>query len=170
MQQSICTHQWDTEQLSNPQGKKFYCPTAHWLVLMLLLEPRKHSMGSNGECCAWARRSPSPGLLCSLLPFHYFHYSTQVRPSFLCADTCHSIKGLLRYLFAFRQTWKATTSTPTLCKTQPRNSPCRTQSSKVQAHTWSQREHSCQCLVEQGIRTNNFYQPLDAFYFLLLLC
>lgn len=106
-QWSICTHQWDTEQLSNPQGKKCYCPTACWLVLMPLLEPRKHSMGPNRECCARAQRSPSLGLLCSLLPFHY---STQVRPSFLCADTCYCIKGLLRYLFAFRQTWKATTS------------------------------------------------------------
>lgn len=36
-------------------------PTACSLVLMPLLEPRKHSMGCNRECWAWAQHSPSPG-------------------------------------------------------------------------------------------------------------
>lgn len=130
-QWSICTHQWDTEQLSNPQGKKSYCPTACWLVLMPLLEPRKHSMGWNSAVLGLSTH-PARGSSAHSSLFTIPCRSDRV-PSVQTPVTALKVFSGI-YLHSGRLE-KPPPLPPTLCKTQPRNSPCRTQSSKVQAHT-----------------------------------
>lgn len=77
-QWSICTHQWDTEQLSNPQGKKPYCPTACCLVLMPLLEPREHSMDVTESAVLGLSAHPARGSSAHSSLFTVPHRSDQV--------------------------------------------------------------------------------------------
>lgn len=167
-QWSICTHQWDTEQLSNPQGKKSYCPTACWLVLMPLLEPRMHSMGCNSECCARAQRSPSPGSSAHSSLFTVPHRSDQV-PSVQTPVTALKVFSSI-YLHSGRLEKPPPLPPPSAEHSQ--ETRCAGPRAARYKHTPDPRgsTHSCQRLVQQGTRTNSFYQPLDAFYFLLLLC
>lgn len=98
------------------------------LVLTPLLEPRKHSTGCNTERSAdqllGALRWPTHRAGGSSAHSSLFTITHRSDARFLCGETCHSIKSLLRYLSELRQTWKVSPSTPTLCRNGPKKLAC----------------------------------------------